>query len=594
MTPSSESETPVRSKIRANQQVSIPELIRLPWVMELLLATGTFLLFCGTLAFQFVYDDRMQILENASITKWSYVPQYFTRNVWALIDPNILANYYRPLFLLWLKINYALFGLNSTGWHLLSIALHVIAVVQVFWLGRRLMRSEWAAATAAALFAVHPVHIESVAWISGATDPMLAVFMLGSTLAFLRYVDEAGSGHGGKWAHAWSIIFFGLALLSKEVAVMLPLMLLPTALYVRKAKTSPRDVGLAAVPYFLMIVAYLLVRQHALEGFAHPLSPFSTMHMVLTWPSVLVYYVRELVAPLWISPYANVHWVTAANAEFWIPLAICFALICAAWLYWKKSSERNLLNALYAWILLPILPVLYIKVFSASELVHDRYLYLSSVGFCLLLVVIVRALAARVTISTKVWKALAGIVIAGLTLLTFSGEMYWASDLLLFKHALEVAPGNTSAAVNLGIMYAEHKRPDLAEPLLRGVYERSPNSAPAAYNYGELLAGNHQWAMAEPILRRALELDPRNDKWWMEFANVELTLGKTTEAMAAARNAVALRPNGYSYHAVVAVIALKSGDRETAEREFREELRLHPDNRAAQTGLAEMGITAPK
>src|SRR5512140_284964 len=180
MTPSSQPEADVAAKGRAHQQLSISELLRLPWVVELLLAAGTFLLYCGTLAFKFVYDDRMQILENVSITRWSYAPQYFTKNVWALIDPHILANYYRPLFLLWLRINYALFGLNPTGWHFLSVGLHVVAVLQVFWLGRRLLKSEWAAASAGALFAAHPVHIESVTWISGVTDPMLAVFMLAS------------------------------------------------------------------------------------------------------------------------------------------------------------------------------------------------------------------------------------------------------------------------------------------------------------------------------------------------------------------------------------------------------------------------------
>src|SRR3954451_20810695 len=134
MSSSSGSETDVPRANHASQNLSITELIRLPWVMELLLAALTFLVFCGTLAFGFVYDDRMQILENVSITRWSYVPQYFTKNVWALIDPHILANYYRPLFLLWLRINYSLFGLNPTGWHALSVALHVIVVVQVYWL----------------------------------------------------------------------------------------------------------------------------------------------------------------------------------------------------------------------------------------------------------------------------------------------------------------------------------------------------------------------------------------------------------------------------------------------------------------------------
>jgi tetratricopeptide (TPR) repeat protein len=588
MSSPSGSETSVRRETRASQNLSVAELIRVPWVMELLLAAGTFLMFAGTLAFGFIYDDRMQILGNASITRWSYVPQYFTKNVWALIDPTILANYYRPLFLLWLRINYALFGLNPTGWHALSIALQIIVVVQVYWLGRRLLRSDGAAAFAAALFAVHPVHIESVAWISGSTDPMLAVFMLASTLAFLRYLDEIGSGQGGKWAHAASLVFFGFALLSKEVAVMLPLMLLPTAVYTRKQHTSVRDVELAAVPYFLLITAYLLVRQYALSGFSHPLTRLSTKNMVLTWPSVMALYARQLIAPFWISPYLNVRWATAITREFWVSLAICVALLCIAWIAWKRSSDRKLLNALYAWTLLPLLPVLYIKVFSESEVAHDRYLYLSSVGFCILVVALVQALTKRLTLPPGMLKSIGAALLVLLATVTISGELYWASDLLLFKHALEVAPENGAAALNLGISYAEHKRPDLAEPLLKGIYTRSPKSALAAYNYGELLARTGQWALAEPVMRHALDLDPRNAGWWMEFSNVEITLGRVAEAQAAAKEAVHLRPDAPGYHAVLGVLAMKAGDRNTATQEFNEELKRNPESPAARSGLQEL------
>jgi protein O-mannosyl-transferase len=588
MIPSPESETPARPSSRANTQMSIPELLRIPWVIELLLAAGTFLLYCGTLAFSFVYDDRMQILQNPSITRWSYVPQYFTKNVWALIDPHVLANYYRPLFLLWLKINYALFGFNPAGWHALSVLLHILVVVQVFWLSRRLLRSDGAAASAAILFAVHPVHIESVTWISGATDPLLAVFMLGSTLSFLRYIDEVGAGTSGKWAHAASLVFFGLALLSKEVAIMLPLMLLPLALYTRKEKTASREIGMAAIPFFLMIVAYLLVRQHALSGFSHPLSAFSTQSMVLTWPAVLVFYARQLLAPFWISPYANVHWITSASREFWVPLAICVSLACLAIWAWSRSKNRALIRALWAWILLPLLPVLYIKVFSTIEVVHDRYLYISSIGFCILAIVVFERLFEWVPSHSTALRSVGAAVVLLLAVVTFSGEMYWASDLLLFKHALEVAPDNESATVNLGIMYAEHQRPDLAEPLLRSAYERNQHAPASAYNYAELLARTQQWQLAEPVMQHALQLDPGNDRWWMEFANVKLTLGKTAEANEAAKRAVALRPDAEGYHAVLGVIATKLGDRETAAREFREELRRHPDNAAATAGLKEL------
>src|SRR4051812_17026016 len=83
-------------------------VLRRPYVVELLLASLTFLLYCGTLAFKFVYDDRLVILNNPAITRWSYVPHYFTGNVWSLIDTSVSANYYRPIFLVWCRLNYAL------------------------------------------------------------------------------------------------------------------------------------------------------------------------------------------------------------------------------------------------------------------------------------------------------------------------------------------------------------------------------------------------------------------------------------------------------------------------------------------------------
>jgi protein O-mannosyl-transferase len=591
MSSSSGSETAVPRANRALQNLSINELIRLPWVMELLLAATTFLVFCGTLAFGFVYDDRMQILENVSITKWSYVPQYFTQNVWGLINPNVPANYYRPLFLLWLRVNYAIFGLQPTGWHALSVLLHVVVVVQVYWLGRRLLHSNVAAASAALIFAVHPVHIESVTWISGVTDPILAVFMLASTLAFLRYLGEVRMGDGGKWAHAASLIFFALALLSKEVAVMLPLMLLPMALYTRKQHTSSRDVGMAAVPFFLLILVYLMIRQHALSGFSHPLSHHSTKDMLQTWPMVLAFYARQLITPFWISPYSNVNWVTSFARDFWLPLALCLMIVGVAWVSWKKTEEPRLLSALYCWISLPILPVLYLKTFSRSELTHDRYVYISSIGFSVLIVYFARNLASKFSVPGKVMKFAAIAFITIFTIVTVSGEMYWASDLLLFKRALELAPNNEAAAVNLGIMYAEHGRPDLAEPLLKGVYARDPKGSSTLYNYAVLLVQTHRFSEAEPLLQQALKLDPGNDRVWMELANTELSLGKGTEAQDAARKATQLRPDAIGYHAVLGVIAYKLGNREEAEREFREELRRHPENAVAISGLQQLQNT---
>ena len=171
---------------------------RVSWIArrgfaETLVCAIAFLAYVPTLGFQFVYDDKPQILQNPAIRAWHYLPNYFTSHVWAELYPHVGGDYYRPVFLLWFRLNHAMFGVNPEGWHLTTVLCHVAATWLVFRLVRRLAASPWIAFSAATLFALHPVHIESVAWVSGVTDPLLAIFLLGSFLAYLQFRE------GNRW-----------------------------------------------------------------------------------------------------------------------------------------------------------------------------------------------------------------------------------------------------------------------------------------------------------------------------------------------------------------------------------------------------------
>src|SRR5256885_15065871 len=114
--------------------------------MALIVIGITFLAYVGTLGYEFVYDDRGQIVNNPFIKSWHYLPRYFTDHVWGHVDPTMLGNYYRPMFLIWLLLNRTLFGLNSSWWHLTTILAHVGVTVMVSGLARRLSQSLSAAA----------------------------------------------------------------------------------------------------------------------------------------------------------------------------------------------------------------------------------------------------------------------------------------------------------------------------------------------------------------------------------------------------------------------------------------------------------------
>ena len=181
---------------------------------------------------------------------------YFTSHVWAELYPNVSGDYYRPLFLLWFRLNHAMFGVNPEGWHLTTILCHVAATYMVFVLVRRLAASPWIAFSAATLFALHPVHIESVAWVSGVTDPLMAIFLIGSFLAYLRFRE------GNRWG--WmglALSLFALGLLEKETAVVLgPLVFLYAWLYAEERSWISRFASaLKQSLAFFALTAFILL-----------------------------------------------------------------------------------------------------------------------------------------------------------------------------------------------------------------------------------------------------------------------------------------------------------------------------------------------
>jgi 4-amino-4-deoxy-L-arabinose transferase-like glycosyltransferase len=172
-----------------------------------------------TLGFAFVFDDHGQIVGSPRVQSWSHLPGYFTGDVWRS-PVGFPGNYYRPLFLLWFLVNYTVFDAWPPGWHLTSVLAHALASVLV-WLTARRLAGPQAGLIAGVLFALHPVHVEAVAWVSGATEPLLAVCVLGSFWTYLRSLEPGASG---LWREL-SLLAYGLALLSKETAVVLPLLL---------------------------------------------------------------------------------------------------------------------------------------------------------------------------------------------------------------------------------------------------------------------------------------------------------------------------------------------------------------------------------
>src|SRR3954466_14597713 len=124
-------------------------------------------------AYEFVSDDIQQIVWSQPFFRWGLLPHYFTTDVWSHLTA-FHTNYYRPVFMAWLLLNFKLFGLQTGLWHLSAIAAHLAATLLFYFVARKLLRDSMLAGAAALLFGIHPVHVEAVAWVSGATESIFA------------------------------------------------------------------------------------------------------------------------------------------------------------------------------------------------------------------------------------------------------------------------------------------------------------------------------------------------------------------------------------------------------------------------------------
>src|SRR5712692_5173350 len=211
----------------------------------LLICLLSVLAYANSLGGEFVFDDTEQIVENQDIRSWDNLTKAFTTHVWEFRDQPGRLNvppplpYYRPLFTVMLTVEFHLFGLWPQGWHLVSLLLHILCAIGVFYVilltsGRSLI-----ALLAALLFAVHPVHAESVSWISGMTDPLFGVFFLASFYFYLK-ARSACDDRARQRPLVWSLALFAFSAFAKETALSLVLLVFGFELIASTARGSER------------------------------------------------------------------------------------------------------------------------------------------------------------------------------------------------------------------------------------------------------------------------------------------------------------------------------------------------------------------
>jgi tetratricopeptide (TPR) repeat protein len=499
------------------------------------LAVLTVLVFAPVVGNDFVsLDDPAYVTGNRQVRRGLTAEGFG----WAW-GAEVAANWH-PLTLLSHMLDCELYGLDPGGHHLTSVLLHTANAVLLFLVWRRLTGAAGRSAVVAALFAVHPLHVESVAWIAERKDVLSGFFFLLTLAAWLGWVRRPAPRR-----YLLALLAFVLGLLAKPMLVTLPLVLL--LLDVWPLERLPRGAPAAEIrrafgrllreklPFFLAALAAGVVTLFTQREAMFPLAALPPAQRAA---NALLAYAAYLGDTLWPRGLAVFYPLPPAQPVWRVALAAAlFAALTAVALARLRRSPWLAVGWLwFAGMLVPVIGLLQV----GSQARADRYTYLPSIGLFVALVWEVRWPAGR--LRRPALAAAALLAIAPLAVAARAQVATWRDSLTLFQHALAVTERNLMAEMRVGTELARRGDHTGAERHLRAAVRIAPGAPRPQAALGRWLHQRGRLEEALPHLRQASRLRPRDARLQLRLGIVLAELGRTEEARARFRRALELNP----------------------------------------------------
>jgi Tfp pilus assembly protein PilF len=555
----------------------------------------SFAAYGNTLFNGFVYDDRAQIVMNQWIKDVKYLPNIFFRNVWGFTELEGvviegISNYYRPLMHAIYMITYFIFGLKPWGFHLVNIIFHTGVSLLVFLIAIRLLKENqtinyfFSALIATVWFTLHPIHTEVVAWIAGIPELSFTFFYL---LSFYLYMLATERDSVTKWAYSLSVASFFLATFCKEPALTLPIVLVAYDYGSNKISLSHRSFKHLKLylPYLIAGCIYFGMRAYVLEGFApiqgHP--ELSNFQLVINVFPLFIQYLQKLIMPINLNAHHILHPITSAlELRGVVSFALTAAFVVCFFVVLKKNKTVFLCLVL---IVIPLLPALYIPALGENTFA-ERYLYLPSVGFALMLAVII----ARVL--TKRPNSLAIILIGffAITVLYFIGTIkrnaVWRDNYTLWIDTVKKSPNAALPHSELGIEYLERGLFDKAAEHFETAIKLEPDNPDYHSNLG-LAYSKKGWidkGISQFLI--ALRLDSHHINSYYNLGLSYESKGLLNMAMKCYQAALKLNPRHLKAHINLGILYGRKGMAGKAVDHFRAALAINPDDPTIHHNIA--------
>lgn len=551
------------------------------WPVALALGVVTFLVYCPVLTFGFVnYDDPQYILNNPPVKaglslkgiEWAFSSRYATN--------------WHPLAWISHMLDCSIFGLNAWGHHLTSLLLHVANTVLLFSLLQKMTRAVWRSAFVAALFALHPLHVESVAWIAERKDVLSTFFFFLTVRAYVGYAQIQNEKLKIK-NYLLALLFFTLGLLSKPMLVTLPFVLLLLDFWplnrVRSAECGAQNwqrLVLEKIPFITLSLASCVVTLWAQQK---TIMAVQTLPVLIRLFNVVLSYARYLKKIFCPTNLA----VLYPYPGFWawtVILALGIILLLLTMAIIRQRREQPYLAVGWFWFLGMLVPVIGL-VQVGVQCMADRYTYLPAVGVFIIIAWGARDFFAARGYDLIILKALGVLAVVACAAATVHQSQYWRDGETLFKHTLAVTRDNAIAHYNLGMALLDQKKVDEAGEHFAEGARHMPHYPEMQNNLANVLVIQGKRKEAVPHYERALQSDSNHV---VAHYNLGLTLAeldRLDEALVHYERAVHVRPDFLLAQRDLGLALAKKKDFPNAIAHLAEVTRANPNSAEARLFL---------
>jgi protein O-mannosyl-transferase len=553
-----------------------------------LLALATFIIFCQVIGYEFVmYDDDFTLYENPHYQSGAISDLvYFWENPYkdAYIPVTFTFLGIEALFAKTMPSDVNINGFIPAFFHASNLIFHIINTILVFIIVRILVKDELASFFGALLFAIHPVQVEPVAWVTGVKDVFSGFLSLVAIWQYLLYAqiskeEDDADQHGVKenrdrkrrTLHYLIAIFsFILAILAKPTRVVVPIVAFTLDYFILKRKL--KDVIVSTSGWIAVAVPVIVATILLMPASGETTFNYSFLDRLLVTSDSMVFYLYKLIVPVSLGPdYGRTPKFVLSQPFIYVAWMIPSAVLIIICILKKQRSWLLASAAIFVAGVLPMLGFIYFK-FQAISTVADRYLYLSMVGPGLALAFFLSRYKKPLVI------VLCGVVLGILGILSMVQTRNWENTITLYRQALQVNPISPAFCMNLGIALGEEGNYDEAIYHFNKMLKSNTRTSEAHVNIGLALLKQQKLDEAVYHFNEALRIDPDEAGAHINYAHALIQQGKFNEAIAHYTEAIRIEPNNPMAYLDSGYILVQLGRFDEAIPFFSEALRLNPKN----------------